>query len=217
MLVLSDPPLMPGTGETAQARLARAGLLTGTPGQQYVEKRGITLDVAHNAGLRYDPDWNGRSAVIAAMRDAEHNIRSVHGRFLEHLGDQNKMLTIGTIGGVINLLDGLTENPIILVEGLFDALSLAMCGYSSVATVGRWAPWLPELCAGKTVWLGFDGNRPGDEEATRYRERLTGADTRRLPPPGRSKDWNTALVKRGQATVEAWLRQCLGPAKSMRV
>jgi hypothetical protein len=188
-------------------------LLTGTPGQGYVEKRGIAVDVAHDAGVRFDPDWNGRSAVIAAMRDAKSNLRSLHGRFLEHLGRQNKMLTIGTAGGVINVRGGLSESPIILVEGLFDALSLAMCGYGSVATVGRWAPWLPELCAGKTVWLGFDGNRPGDEEAARYRQYLTSADTRRLPPPGRSKDWNTALVKRGQATVEAWLRQCLGRAK----
>jgi hypothetical protein len=204
---------MPGTGETAETRLARALSLTGTPGQRYVEKRGIGLYVAHDAGVRFEPDWNGRSAVIAGMRDAEYNLRSVHGRFLEHLGHQNKMLTIGTTGGVINVRGGLSENPIILVEGLFDALSLAMCGYGSVATVGRWAPWLPESCAGKTVWLGFDGNRPGDEEAARYRRNLTGADTRRLPPPGRSKDWNTALLKRGQATVEAWLRQCLGRAR----
>jgi hypothetical protein len=204
---------MPSTDETPEVRLTRALSLTGTPGQSYVEKRGIAVHVAHEAGVRFDPDWDGRAAVIAPMRDADNNLRSVHGRFLAQIGHQDKMLTIGAGGGVISVRAGWCNDSIILVEGLFDALSLALFGYGSVATVGRWAPWLPEVCAGKVVWLAFDGNRPGEAEAARYRQSLTDAHTRRLPPPGRSKDWNTALVKRGPAVVGAWLRHNLGPAQ----
>lgn len=209
MVLFDDPPCMPGTGDAPEVRLARALPLEGTSGQCYVTERGIPSDVAHGAGVRFDPDWNGRAAVVVPMKDVVGDLRSVHGRYLRQLGQENKMLTIGPGGGVVSVLDGLHQDSIIVVEGLFDALSLAVCGYASIATVGRWAPWLPELCFGKVVWLAFDGNRPGEAAASFYKQKLTGADTRRLTPPGSSKDWNTALLKRGTAAVEAWLRRHL--------
>ena len=210
MLRFNDSPTMPGTGESAEERLARALPLFGTPGEAYVEKRGIPVQVAHDASVRFEPDWHGRPAVLVPMKDAAGNLCSLHGRYLQHIGEQNKMLTIGPGGGVVTVMEGLRRDSIILVEGLFDALTLGLCGYGSVATVGRWAPWLPEVCAGKVVWLAFDGNHPGEGAALRYKQLLVRADTRRLPPPGRSKDWNTALANRGRATVEAWLRRHLG-------
>jgi hypothetical protein len=187
----------------------------GTPGQAYIEKRGISVNVAHDAGVRFDPDWDGRPAVIVPMCDAEGQLRSVHGRYLAHTGQQNKMLTIGPGGGVISVGEGWRAEPVILVEGLFDALSLALCGQSSVATVGRWAPWLPRACAGKSVWLAFDGNRPGEAEAVHYQRELAHSQTKRLPPPGHSKDWNTALTKHGRAALESWLERHLSPALTM--
>lgn len=63
MLRCNDSPKMPGTGEGPEVRLARALPLLGTPGQKYVETRGISVIVAHNAGVRFDADWNGRAAV----------------------------------------------------------------------------------------------------------------------------------------------------------
>jgi hypothetical protein len=215
MIRFLDSECMPRTGESPATRLARALPLTGTAGEHYVEKRGIPAHIAHEVGVRFDPDWNGRPAVIVPMQDPHGNLCSVHGRYLEHIGRENKMLTIGPGGGAISVAGGWHNDVIVIVEGLFDALSLAVCGYSSVATVGRWAPWLPELCHGKTVWLAFDGNRPGESEANEYKERLTGAITRRLQPPGRSKDWNTALVKSGRATVEGWLDRHLARAQKI--
>jgi DNA primase len=147
------------------------------------------------------------------MRDADGALFSVHGRYLKQAGQQNKMFTIGPGGGVVSVLGGWRTDPVVLIEGLFDALSLAVCGYGAVATVGRWAPWLPEVCAGKLVWLAFDGNRPGEAEAGRYKQCLIGADTRRILPPDRCKDWNTALLKRGRAAVETWLRRRLEVAQ----
>ena len=210
MLRFNDSPTMPGTGESPEVRLASALPLFGTPGEGYVEKRGIPVQLAHDANVRFDLNWHGRAAILVPMKDPAGNLCSVHGRYLEHTGQQTKMLTIGPGGGVVSVMEGLRRDSIILVEGLFDALTLALCGHGSIATVGRWAPWLPEFCAGKVVWLAFDGNRPGEATAMRYKQTLVGADTRRLPPPGRSKDWNTALVNRGRATVETWLRGYLG-------
>lgn len=202
----TDPVRMPNSGELPGERLALAMPLAGTPGQAYVERRGIPLALADRAGLRFDPDWNGRAAVLVGLHDREGLLVAVHGRYLTTLRGQNKMLTVGQPGGVAGLGDSWRAEPLILVEGIFDALSLAACGWDGVATIGRWAPWLPQICAERVVWLGFDANAPGEREATHYAELLTTASARRLLPPARCKDWNTALVKRGSVTVERWLR-----------
>ena len=59
----------------------------------------------------------------------------------------------------INTLGGWRADPAIVVEGIFDALSLASCGLASIATIGRWVPWLSEAFAGRTVWLAMDQGR----------------------------------------------------------
>jgi hypothetical protein len=205
-----DPLRMPGTGESPRERLARAVPLADTPGQAYVERRGIPLAVAEAAGVVFDPDFGGRPAILIPLWDRDDSLVLVHGRHLHNVRGQNKMLTIGPGGGTVNVLGGWRVEPLVLVEGLFDALSLAACGWAAVATIGRWAPWLAEVSAGRVAWLGFDATRPGEEEAVRYAERLGAAEVRRLPPPPRCKDWNTALVKRGRATVACWLRDHLG-------
>jgi len=197
---------MPRSGELPSERLARALPLAGTPGQAYVERRGIPLELADLAGMRFDPDWNGRPAVLVGMYDQEDHLASVHGRYLTTLRGQDKMLTVGRPGGVAGVGASWHAEPLILVEGIFDALSLAACGWAGVATIGRWAPWLPQICNRRVVWLGFDANAPGDREALHYAEKLPMASARRLLPPARCKDWNTALVKRGNATVTRWLQ-----------
>ena len=63
-----DPQQMPGTGEAPCELLARAVPLAGTPGQAYVERRGIPIEVAAAAGVRFDGDFGGRAAVIVALR-----------------------------------------------------------------------------------------------------------------------------------------------------
>ncbi len=207
MKPLIDPIVMPVTRETAEERLRRSLPLYNTPGLHYVEKRGISAEIAHKACVRFDPDWNGRPAVLVPMVNAEHKLCSLHGRYLSIMGKQNKMFTVGPGGGILYVGHGWAVEPIILVEGLFDALSLAMCGYSAVATVGRHAPWLPKVCRDRSVILAFDGNHPGDAEAKFYDEILEGAHCYRVAPPGHSKDWNTALMKHGQHGIKQWLKK----------
>lgn len=209
MLRFNDPILMPDTGESSEQRLARAMPLRGTCGQGYVERRGISVEVADAAGVLFDADFGGRPAVVFPMRDQLGSLASLHGRYLEAGRGKNKMFTIGPGGGVASVLKGWQAEPIILVEGLFDALSLASCGWASVATVGRWAPWLPKVSAGRVVWLAFDNGRPGEAEVIHYTQRLSECCVRRLPPPSHCKDWNTALVKLGPGAVAKWIRDRL--------
>jgi hypothetical protein len=206
-----DPLVMPGTGHSVGARLTMAHALAGTPGEIYVERRGIPRDTAETAGVLFDPDFGGRAAVLVPLKDQMDAVSSVHGRFLEVRRGQNKMLTIGTGNGTVNVLGGWKVDPFIIVEGLFDALSLATCGWASIATIGRWPSWLPEIASGRVVWVAFDATRGGETDFARYKSLLPAAQVRRLPPPPRCKDWNTALVKRGAVVVARWLRGNVTP------
>jgi hypothetical protein len=205
----NDPLCMPRTGEEPAERFLRAAHVAGTAAEEYLHRRKIPVSVAEAASVRFDADFAGRPAVLAPLIDETRRLASLHGRYLHVRRWEGKMLTVGAGGGVIEMPCGLQAEQPILVEGLFDALSLSACGWPCVATIGRWAPWLTGAWAGKTVWLAFDCGRPGEAEVDRYARRLTGSTIRRLPPPPRCKDWNTALVKRGSASVGGWVRQSL--------
>ncbi len=60
---------MSGTEERLEETLCRGIPLAGTPGQTYVERRGITMDIADAAGIRYVGDFAGRPAVIVGLYD----------------------------------------------------------------------------------------------------------------------------------------------------
>src|SRR5262249_18810577 len=140
--------------------------------------------LASSADVRFLADCNGRPAVVVLLRDQNDSATAVHARYLEHARGQDKMLTFGVRGGIIAVLPHWRSDPLILVEGLFDALSLAVCGYASIATIGRWAGWLPEFAARRNIWLAFDGNRPGDALANSAAALLCDSQVRRLRPPG---------------------------------
>jgi hypothetical protein len=202
----SDPGDMPGSGLSPETVFANALPIAGTPGQKYSERRGIPVDIADAAAVRFDPNFGGRPAVLVALRDKSGNLTSVHGRYLQTIRGQNKMLTVGVGGGALSLLGGWRIDPFILVEGLFDGLSLAACGWPSVATIGRYVPWLTEVAVGRKVWAAFDAGRPGEANVALIMAQLQQAEVRRLAPPPGCKDWSTAIVKRGSKQVAQWVR-----------
>ena len=207
-----DPLYLPGTDLVPAQVLAGAVPLTGTLGQAYSEHRNVPVIIAEQAGVRFYPDFAGRPAVIVPLYGCDNQLVSIHGRYLHTVRGQPKMLTVGPGNGLISVLGGRRAEPIIVVEGLFDALSLATCGWSALATIGRWATWLPDRCVGREVWLGFDASKGAEAEATRYQGALSGAKVRRVRPPGRSKDWNSALRKHGVAALQYWLKHHLTAA-----
>lgn len=201
----ADPLRMPVTGVTPEAAYADALPLSGTRGQEYAERRGIPVGIAEALGVRFAGDFAGRPAVVVPLRDREGRLASVHGRYLHLSRGMSKMLTVGTGGGAIFFETAWKDDPLILVEGLFDVLSLAVSGWRSVATIGRPIPWLPEVAKGRVVWAAFDNGRSGEANAEFYRHRLKESELRRLQPPLNCKDWNTALVKRGPAAISRWV------------
>lgn len=206
MYCFNDPGVTPGSGLPPETVLGEAIPVVGTAGEAYTLRRGIPVEVAAAAGLKFHSDFGGRPAVLAALRDRYGRLASVHGRYLTVRRGQNKMLTVGPGDGGISFLGGWQADPFILVEGLFDGLSLAACGWPSVAGIGRRISWLPEVTAGRVVWGAFDAGRPGEDNYRQALAQLRQADLRRLPPPPGCKDWNTALVKRGALAVSRWVR-----------
>lgn len=198
----TDAPTLPGSGESAAALLARAVPLAGGEGAAYVEGRRVPDVVADGAGVRFLPVLLGRPAVVAPLLGPQGELRAVHGRWLHHLP---KMINIGRAGGVFAPPGSLESDPLVLVEGLFDSLSLLACGVLSVAVIGKWIEWLPRAVGGRTVVLAFDGNRPGDAAAREYAARLEEGRWHRLRPPAGIKDWNNALRKTGIRALASWL------------
>lgn len=214
-IVFHDPVSMPGSGLSPESVFSDALPLLGTPGQEYTERRRIPLSVADAFGVRFASDFGGRPAVVVALRDERDRVTSVHGRYLSTARCHNKMLTVGAGGGAISVPGGWRAEPLILVEGLFDALSLAACGWQAVATIGRKVPWLAEISRGRVVWAAFDAGRPGEANADFYRKRLDLAQVRRLQPPPGCKDWNTAMLKRGRLVVSKWVKDHVMVSETM--
>lgn len=199
--IWDDPSVVPDTGELPAEALARADGVEEPRCAEYLKRRSIPLKVARAAGLRYSPSFNGRPAVLAAMKRPDGEVVAVTARYLSTVRNQEKILTVGRAGGVFDVLDGLRRDPLMLVEGVFDALSVAHCGFACVATIGRYVDWLPDFAAGRTVLLGFDGNKVGDHGGRYYKDRMPGSTCLRLRPPFSAKDWSAALNKRGRGDV----------------
>jgi hypothetical protein len=207
-----DADRLPGTGEGPEDLWRRSAPLVATPAEAYLEKRRVPLAVAEAAGVRFTGDLNGRPAVLARLTGPEGETRAVHGRHLHDRRGEGKMFTVGRSGGAFPVLDGLSADPLILVEGLFDALSIAAAGLPCVATIGRWVDWLPGLASGREVWLAFDANRPGERSARGFAASLGGSRCRRLRPPGGRGDWNAAARKIGAAGLARWLQKSAAAA-----
>lgn len=208
--LFDDPLVMPGSSLSPQDILSDSQPLRGTEGEVYVMRRGIPIEIANAFGVRFHHNFGGRPAVVVALREKGGNITSVHGRYLSSTRRQKKMLTVGKGGGAISLPEAWRVDPFIVVEGLFDALSLATSGWQSLATIGRKVPWLNDVTTDRVVWAGFDTGRPGEANVDSYKKQMYAADVRRLPPPPRCKDWNTALVKRGRFVVSKWVSDHVG-------
>ncbi len=198
---------MPETGDGPSECFTHAIPLAGTPGQTYIEKRKISLEVANAAGIMFSENFDGRPAVLACVRNRESEMISVHGRYLTVMKKKPKMLNIGNDGGTFNVLGGWRADPLIFVEGMFDALSIAACGFAAVAALCRQIPWLYEVSVGRVAYLAFDAGKPGEKNARQYKKLLQGVETIRLKPPPRCKDWSTALKKLGPDVLEQWIKK----------
>lgn len=181
----------------------RAEPVAGMPGARYLEGRGVPIEIATAAGVRYGQWWkrgaNGPerfNAVLFPMFDADGNLvaviaRATVGKIMRTGGDKS-------LGVFCASPDVLKAERIAICEAPIDALILAAIGLNAIAIGGTsWAEWLPGVLAGKDVALAFDadeldkhGRRAGDDCAAALGSLLSGrATVWRLRPQG-YKDWS---------------------------
>ena len=193
--------------------------LAGTIGESYLQKRGVPLQVAEAAEVRFAKSWFGHASVAFPIKNRTGEIVAAQGRAVQG----TSKLTCGPKRGgvffapspkshtshsddVFKPLDA-TLPAILLTEAPIDALSLAACGFPALALCGTSGPdWLRIACGLRHVLLAFDADEAGDQAALLLEHRLQslGARCRRLIPP-QGKDWNEALIIWGHAALSDWL------------
>lgn len=184
--------------------------IEGTPGAAYLLGRGVSLEVAQAAGVRFSRRWMpdsrdapNRAACVFPIHNRKGELVAAQGRYIDN-GNDTKAKTRGPKSqGVFAAAGALDVPPFILTEAPIDALSLAVAGFPAVALCGKTGPsWLPKFYFGRTVFLGFDADEPdansrrgGDDAAKELAPLLEmfGATCKRLRPEG-AKDWNEFLA-----------------------
>lgn len=188
--------------------------LEGTPGEGYLEGRGIPLALARAAKVKYCPRWEhwnrkgeqwelvgaSRRVVFPVYGPNGRELVGVQARSISAADDfDTSKLSRGEIKAGAFVTPGAWEADVrALVEAPIDALTLAACGLPAIATMGSNLPeWLIDALAFKGVVIASDADAPGDTAAELWRVELRrrGAiGLQRLRPEG-AKDWNELLSR----------------------
>ena len=224
-----DPaPTLDDTGTDWRRRLHGLKPLADTPGAAYLHGRGIALEVAQLAGVRFCADWmrsekwRGAPAVVFPIRDRAGELVAAQGRFIgattgaSALTAGRKSRGVFTApaqigGGVFAPFDAKSPG-VIICEAPIDALSLALCGFPALALVGinreatTGPAWLRLACGLKSVFPAFDADEAGDLAAPALSAYLAtyGARCVTLRPEG-GKDWNECLKLCGRDALSDWI------------
>jgi ribosomal protein L37AE/L43A len=190
--------------------------LAHTAGKKYLQDRGITVEVAHEAGVQFSPSWFGRPAVVFPIRDVQSTLVAVQGRYVRDTSGPKARTAGHKREGVFvtaNFWRDLGRGaPLVICEAPIDALSIAVCGFPALALCGKdgWPQWLPIKCAFQTVALALDADEAGDIGADKLSKVLgsLGAKPFRMRPE-KGKDWNELLIHCGRGELSDWLAQKL--------
>lgn len=193
-------------------------------GAAYVSQRGITVEVAQRAGVRFCRNWApsvegksyfGGAAVLFPLLNRAGEVVAVGGRYLEPKPDGPKARTGGDAAqGVFRVpvesLDPLESEQPVLVEGPFDALALATCGAPAIALNGISLPlWLAHALAFKAPFLAPDGDEGGVKALPFWRREVAPFAPRvrvlEFAEELRAKDFGEAIVQSGEGELRAWL------------
>ena len=169
-------------GLTWQEHWEQTTALAGSEGERYLMRRGIVPQVSLAAGVRFAARWFGPPAVVFPVRDLENTLVAAQGRAVRgqakltvglkrngvFFAPALKSTTLATdeaSPAVFGPLDAALP-AVIVVEAPIDALSLATCGFPSLALCGSSGPsWLHVACGLRRVLLATDADAPGDKTA----------------------------------------------------
>ncbi len=191
--------------------------VAGTIGAKYIEKRGIPIELASAANVLFSTDFYGRDAVLFPMHNRVGELVAFNGRFTDGKESKGKLKTqsVGKKSFGLLATHGALESEIITVcEGVFDALSLHLCGLPAVAIVGTSFPeWLSSALAFQKVFVATDADESGDKAAESLVNvlRSRGARAVRMRPEG-AKDWNDMLLNIGADALREFVELRIGEA-----
>lgn len=195
--------------------------LPGSLGEEYLKRRGISLELAQRYGVGYAAanTWPGRpwkwGRVVFPLTDPDGEIISMYGRAVGSNAKVPKTQRHDILSGDKGYFRGAAlrqgEGPLFVCEGTFDALALAAAGHTRVtAIIGvkgwRWT-WARDV---KKIVLALDGDKAGQAA---WRElargaRLRGKQVYFLPPEayGEHKDasaaWAAGVLNVGEIPKE---------------
>jgi hypothetical protein len=215
-LELPPAPPPPTFDNTWREQLKSVIGLQSTLGVDYLIGRGLSLELAHRARVRFSPAWaprradgkayRGGAAIIFPLTDATGALVATQGRYITPDATPKTRSTDGARLGVYATPGAWESETIVLCEAPFDALSLASIGVPAIATIGCTLPdWVPRKCAMRRVLLATDADEAGDRAALEWEPMLAmaGAPCERMRPDGcplagGCKDWNEVLCTLGR-------------------
>lgn len=219
---VSPPPPAPPDPEklTALQAALRQGQglqrLDGTPGADYLTGRGIPLETARAAGVKYHGAWFGKAAVVFPIRNPAGELVAAEGRYIQVGPKDPKTRCAGEKRlGAFATAGAWAADPVGVCEGPCDALTLAAAGLPTLAVMGKkLPPCLAPRMMRRCVFLASDADEKGEEAAAEWGIELRsyGATTERADPV--RKDWNALLMECGPEEVAALVRvylAALGP------
>lgn len=192
--------------KTAAIKYSQA--LPGSPAEEYLASRGLSLDMAVPFGLGYvsEPEighdmFRGRLS-IPYTRESPSGLRTVRGmkfRALEASPGRAKYLpTPGFKPAIFNTRDMiLNEDEICVCEGELDAVAASSYGIPAVAAPGAttWQDrWNPLFLGYETIFVLADGDKSGLEFAEGVSEKLPNV---KIIPMSEGEDVNSMIVKYG--------------------
>src|SRR5262245_5571356 len=183
---------------------ADAKPIAGTAGADYLEGRGVPVEAATAAGVKFGPWWRRGNdgavqfpAVQFPVYDADGNLVAVIARAIE--GNVKRTGGDVKLGVFRATLEATNANQIAITESPIDGLILAAVGLDAIATGGtHWPEWLPPALQDKDVAIATDADSAGDECASRLSSLLPTAW--RLRPVG-CKDWGEVAQLAGLDAV----------------
>ncbi len=147
---------------------AQTALLTSARAHAYLRKRGIPLDVARATGLGFAPrsTWphrRGKSQprIVAPLTAPDGTLLSLHGRATVLCDKRLRHDILPGAGGLFHVRS-LSEDSVILCEGIFDTLACLAAGRPAIGMCGlslREA-WWAQIPAPRII-LALDSDRAG--------------------------------------------------------
>jgi hypothetical protein len=221
---IDEPPVRPDLVEPLQ-KFQEA--LPGSPGEEYLKKRGIPLEVARKHGLGYAAPglWPNLKkyfhfgCIGFPHTNPAGEVVNLYGRAVDIDIPAPKKYRHAHLEGAKGVFNAqaLAKEKVFITEGPFDALSLLAAGYEACAIFGvnglRW-PWVKA----RVVVFGFDQDEAGDGwKDLAYQGTLLGMEVYFLPKEtyANYKDLSEAWAATERLDIGEWMET--RPEKSIDV